>query len=135
MKRRKHLRMKGLLGVLVLAGILASSAYAFTASVTFSGNAGAGDGTKVISNENVTAKYVLDGTDPTKISKVNLTFDTTGGAIIPATTGTVEVSVTATVAWQTCTNTGAATWSCTYALAAEPTLANAVSLRVIQAVT
>jgi hypothetical protein len=135
MKRRKHLKMKGLFGVLVLAGILASSAYAFTASITFSGNAGAGDGTKAISNENVTAKYVLDAADPTKISKVNLTFDTTGGAIIPATTGTVEVSVTATVTWQTCTNTAAATWSCTYALAAEPTLANATSLRVIQADT
>jgi hypothetical protein len=127
--------MKGLLGVLVLAGILASSAYAFTASVTFSGNAGAGDGTKVISNENVTAKYVLDASDPTKISKVNLTFDTSGGAVIPATTGTVEASVTAVVTWQTCTNTGAATWSCTYAAAAEPTLANATSLRVIQADT
>src|SRR3954451_8376838 len=131
MKRRKHLKMKGLLGVLVLAGILASSAYAFTASITFTGNAGAGDGTKTISNENVTAKYVLDTVDPTKTSKVNLTFDTTGAATIPATTGTVEVSVTASVSWQTGPTTGAATWSCPYPAATERTLANAVSLRVI----
>ena len=129
------MKTKSLLGMLILAGILASSAYAFTASITFSGNAGAGEGTKAISNENVTAKYVLDAADPTKISKVNLTFDTTGGAVIPSTTGTVEASVTATVTWQTCTNTGAATWSCTYPVASEPTLANATSLRVIQADT
>src|SRR3954467_12191655 len=134
MKRRKHLKMKGLLGVLGRAGILASSAYAFTASITFSGNAGAGDGTKTISNENVTAKYVL-GSDPTKISAVTLTFDTTGGAVIPSTTGTVEVSVTASASWQTCSNTAAATWTCTYPAASQPTLTNAVTLHVIQADT
>jgi len=133
--KRKRRNIKSLAGLLVLAGILASGAYAYTASITINGNAQAGDGTKAVPTGSVTAKYVLDASDPTKISKVNLTFDVSGGATIPSTTGTVEVSVTSPVTWQTCTNTGAATWSCTYAVASEPTLANAASLRVIQADT
>lgn len=136
MKRHSKRKMKSLVGMLVLAGILASGAYAFTATINVGGTYQAGDsGSKTIPTGNVTVKYVLDAANPTKLSKVNLTFDTTGGATIPSTTSTVEVSVTASATWQTCTNTGAATWSCTYALASEPTLANATNLQIIQADT
>jgi hypothetical protein len=47
--KRKRRKTKSLIGLLVLAGILASSAYAFTASIAVNGTYQAGDsGAKVI---------------------------------------------------------------------------------------
>ena len=70
--RRRTKGLKSVLGMLFVAGILASSAYAFTATIVVSGSK-AGDGPGVVSAlPNVTPSYTLDATG--KIATVRLTF-------------------------------------------------------------
>src|SRR5436190_17129013 len=74
MKVRRHGKkgLKSVIGMLVVAGIIASSAYAFTATIVVSGSK-AGDGPGVVSAlPNVTPSYTLDATG--KIATVRLTF-------------------------------------------------------------
>jgi hypothetical protein len=131
MKRRTR-KTKSIVGTLFLAGIICSSAYAFTAGVTFS-SANAGDGTYTVSNDNVAVTYTLNA-DPSKIDKINLAFS---GSPIPLRTAVdanskVFVSPTGAAPYTSCTNTAATdNWVCT--LAASVNVSTLTSLRVIAA--
>jgi hypothetical protein len=121
MKRRKH-RSRSLIGTLFIAGIVCSSAYAFTASISFGGQGNAADGTLTVNDNNVLATYTLVSGDPTKIDKINLTFS---GASKPARAATdanskVQLQTAVAGSYQNCVNTAASDiWVCTYS----PTLA------------
>src|SRR4051794_1131986 len=120
MKARRHGKrgFKSVLGMLLLAGIIASSAYAFTATIVVSGSK-AGDGPGVVSAlPNVTPSYTLDATG--KIATVRLTFAAPGvtySAVSGAASTQVRFSYGGT--WSNdCTGSAAGSptvWTCTFA--------------------
>jgi hypothetical protein len=84
--------------VAVIAAILASAAYAFTAANTVPGTQ-AGSGAGTISGYTATAvTYTLNATTPTNIDAVAFTIN-------PTTTATVKVQLAAAGSWYSCTNT------------------------------
>ena len=82
----------------LIAGVVASSAYAFTASNTVpASNAGSGSG--AISGYTATnVSYSLNASNPQNIDAVTFT-------ISPTTTATVKVQLAAAGSWYSCTNT------------------------------
>jgi hypothetical protein len=82
----------------LIAGVVASSAYAFTASNTVpASNAGSGSG--AISGYTATnVSYTLNASNPQNIDAVTFT-------ISPTTTATVKVQLAAAGSWYSCTNT------------------------------
>jgi len=89
-------RRRRLLGTLVVAGVLASATYAFTASNTVpSTNAGVGSG--AINNYTASGvSYQLNASTPTNIDSVSFT--------IAPTVGVVKVKLASGGAWYACTN-------------------------------
>lgn len=84
--------------IAILAGILASAAYAFTAANTVPASQ-AGSGSGAISGYTATAvAYTLNATTPTNIDAVAFT-------ISPTTTTAVKVQLAAAGPWYSCTNT------------------------------
>ncbi len=84
--------------IAVLTGILASAAYAFTASNTVPASQ-AGSGSGAISGYTATAvSYTLNATTPTNIDAVSFT-------ISPTTTAAVKIQLAAAGTWYSCTNT------------------------------
>lgn len=82
----------------LIAGVVASSAYAFTATNTVpASNAGSGSG--AISGYTATnVSYTLNASNPQNIDAVTFT-------ISPTTTATVKVQLAAAGSWYSCTNT------------------------------
>lgn len=82
----------------ILAVVVASSAYAFTASNSVTAKA-AGDGSGTISGFTASSvSYTLNSTDPSKIDSVAFT-------ISPATTSTVKIRLNSSGStWYSCTN-------------------------------
>src|SRR4051812_18370786 len=125
MKRQRRRRNKGalsMLGVLLVASILASAAYAFTAQVTFSGTSQAGDGTNTINASAVSnVHFTLDAVTDTKIA--SFTFNLTNPPT--STSALVKAKVASgSSTYATCVDTthpaaGAEVsgdlWTCTYA--------------------
>jgi hypothetical protein len=107
----------------VLAGVVASCAYALTASNTVpSSNAGSGSGT--ISGYTVAAiTYTLDATNPQNIDKVSFTLS-------PAGATTVKAQLVTGGTWYTCTLT-AGTWGCATTAPTQATAAAANNLTVV----
>jgi hypothetical protein len=133
--RNKRRKTKSLIGTLAIAGIISSSAYAFTASITVP-SSNAGDGNTAITLPNVSAAhYNLLGSDPTKIASVDLTF--ASGVASAATTQMKAKVVSTSSTWTNlCTPTnasgGTATiWNCAYASGSEATDLAADNLRVV----
>jgi hypothetical protein len=133
MKVRRHGKkgFKSILGTLVVAGIIASSAYAFTATIVVSGSK-AGDGPGVVSAlPNVTPSYTLDATG--KIATVKLTF--ASGVTYSAVTGAASTQVRFSYGgtWSNdCTGSAAGTptvWTCTFA--SNPTIGAIVANQVV----
>lgn len=88
----------------LLAFVVATAAYAFTAGNTVPATK-AGDGQTTISGYVVSnVKYVLDSADPANLSQV--TFD------LDAAATTVKAKVVSTASFSDCTNTGGNSWSC-----------------------
>jgi hypothetical protein len=120
--RRINLR---LLIALAIIAILATAAYGFADSNTFSAGAGkAGDGHGAISGYNVTnIHYTLDNTDPSKIASVS--FD------LGAVANTVRVQLDGTSSpWITNCTAAGTVWTCP--TTGETALA-ALDLRVVAA--
>lgn len=108
--------------ITILAGILASAAYAFTAANTVPGST-AGSGAGAISGYTATAvTYTLNGTTPTNIDSVAFT-------IAPTTTAAVKIQLAAAGSWYSCVNTaGAVTCATT---APQATVVAATQLTVV----
>lgn len=101
---KKTFRKTRILLTLLIIGIIAGAAYAFTASNTVP-TTYAGDGNGSISGYTVSAvQYNLNATTPTNIDSVQFTLD-------QAAT-TVKMKLTAAGSWYSCTNPSGNNWSC-----------------------
>ena len=124
MHRRRNRRGRTL-GALIVAGVVASSAYAFTASNTVP-TANAGSGSGAISGYTASAVvYTLNATTPTNLDQVAFT-------LTPAAAGTVKVQLAAAGAWYACTNT-AGSVVCNPTVGTQATVAATSTLTVVAA--
>jgi hypothetical protein len=118
MRRSRHTFMF----IAILTGILASAAYAFTASNTVPASQ-AGSGSGAISGYTATAvAYTLNTTTPTNIDAVAFTIN-------PTTSGTVKIQLAAAGSWYTCTNTSGSVSCAT--TSPQATVAAATQLTVV----
>lgn len=110
------------LGALIVAGIVASSAYAFTQTNTVPATR-AGDGNSAISGFTATSVvYTLNATNPQNLDQVAFT-------ISPVTTTTVKTQLAAGGTWYSCTNTAGSVVCAT--TAPQATVAAATQLTVV----
>ncbi len=121
MHRRRNRRGRTL-GALIVAGVVASSAYAFTQSNTVPATR-AGDGNSAISGYTATSVvYSLNATNPQNLDQVAFTLS-------PTATTTVKVKLAAAGSWYSCTNTaGSVTCATT---SPQATVAAATELTVV----
>ena len=111
-----------LLATLVIAGVLATATYAFTASNTVPASR-AGDGSGAISGYTVTnVAYTLSATTPSEIDL--WTFDLNAAASVVR-----SKVVSGSSTYVNCTNTGGTSWQCDPAT--NPTVLAANQLDVI----
>ena len=115
-------RRRSVLAALVVAGVLGSSAYAFTATNTVPAST-AGSGSGAISGYTVSAiAYTLNATTPTNLDAVTFT-------IAPTTASVVKIELAAAGAWYTCANAaGSVTCNTT---SPQATVAAATNLTVV----
>lgn len=107
---------------MILAGVLASGTYAFTASNTVPGSQ-AGDGSNAISGYTATnVQYGINATNPQNLDSLQFT-------ISPTTTSTVKIRLAGGGAWYACTNT-AGTIDCA-TTSPQATVAAASNLTVV----
>ncbi|HEY7206896.1 MAG TPA: hypothetical protein VH416_01535 [Gaiellaceae bacterium] len=120
---RKRKRGRRFAIAAVLAGVIASGAYALTASNTVpSSNAGSGSGT--ISGYTVSSvSYTLNSANPQNIDKVSF-------ALSPAGATTVKAQLVTGGTWYSCTLT-AGTWGCDTTSPSQATAAAANNLTVV----
>jgi hypothetical protein len=92
-------RSRMLIGGAAVAGVMAVSGYAFTASNTVPGSK-AGDGAGAITGYTVSSvDYTLNATDPGAMDAVAFTLSAT-----PSASATIKVQVVDGGAWYDCTN-------------------------------
>lgn len=115
-------RRRSVLAALVVAGVLASAAYAFTATNTVPAST-AGSGSGAISGYTVSAiAYTLNATTPTNLDQVAFT-------IAPTTAAVVKIQLAAAGSWYTCANAaGSVTCNTT---SPQATVAAATNLTVV----
>ena len=114
--------------LVVLVAVLVAVGFAYAAANTVPGT-GAGDGNGTISGYEVTnVRYILDGTDPSKINSVTFTIAPiiTG---VPAPTSVKITLVDGSSTWYTCSFT--TSWSCD--VGGGVTVLDADKLRVVAA--
>jgi hypothetical protein len=105
----------------LVAGIVSSSAYAFTASNAVVAS-NAGSGSQSISGYTATnVSYTLDTTDPQNIDAVAFT-------ISPTATSTVKVQLVAGGPWYSCGNSGGSVTCATTAPQATAATANQLTV-------
>jgi hypothetical protein len=94
-----------LLATLVVAGVLATATYAFTASNTVPASK-AGDGSGAISGYTVSSvAYTLNATNPSNLDSVGFTLD--------AAASVVKIKLVASGStWYSCTGGAGNTWTC-----------------------
>ena len=111
---------------LAVAGLVAASSYALTASNTVTA-AKAGDGAGAISGYTVSnVKYITNGTNPQNIDTVTFTLDTAPG------TGTTKIQLAPGGSWYSCTSgTPATNQSCATTAPTQATISAATELRVV----
>jgi hypothetical protein len=101
---KKTFRRTRILLTLLIIGIIAGAAYAFTASNTVPATY-AGDGNQAISGYTVSAvTYGLNGVTPTNIDTVGFTLDQSAT--------TVKAKLVGGGSWYSCSNTSGNVWSC-----------------------
>jgi hypothetical protein len=115
-------RRRSVLAALVVAGVLSSAAYAFTATNTVPAST-AGSGSGAISGYTVSAiAYTLNATTPTNLDAVAFT-------IAPTTASVVKIQLAAAGSWYTCANAaGSVTCNTT---SPQATVAAATNLTVV----
>ena len=121
--RRNHkVRM---LSMLLVAGALASAAYAFTASNTVPSTS-AGSGATAISGYSASSvAYNLNATTPTNVDSVTFT-------LAPAAAGTVKVQLVSGGSWYSCTNSSGSVTCNTTSPQATVSAANNLSVLAVQ---
>jgi hypothetical protein len=121
--RRK--RSKRLLVTVLFAGVLASAAYAFTASNTVPGST-AGHGATAISGYSATSvAYGLNATTPSNIDSVSFT-------LAPAAAATVKIQLVSSGSWYSCTNTAGSVTCATTSPQATVSAANNLTVLAVQ---
>lgn len=119
--RRK--RSRRLFATVLFAGVLASSAYAFTATNTVPGSQ-AGDGSNSISGYSATAvAYTINSSNPQNLDSLAFT-------IAPTTTSAVKIRLAGGGTWYSCTNTAGAV-TCNTTVGTQATVAAAANLTVV----
>ena len=120
--RIRHKRRRSVLAALVVAGVVGSAAYAFTATNTVPAST-AGSGSGAISGYTVSAiAYTLNGTTPTNLDAVTFT-------IAPTAASVVKIQLAAAGSWYTCANAaGSVTCNTT---SPQATVAAATNLTVV----
>jgi len=115
-------RRRSVLAALVVAGVVGSAAYAFTATNTVPAST-AGSGSGAISGYTVSAiAYTLNGTTPTNLDAVTFT-------IAPTAASVVKIQLAAAGSWYTCANAaGSVTCNTT---SPQATVAAATNLTVV----
>ena len=115
-------RRRSVLAALVVAGVVGSAAYAFTATNTVPAST-AGSGSGAISGYTVSAiAYTLNGTTPTNLDQVAFTIAPTAAAV-------VKIQLAAAGSWYTCANAaGSVTCNTT---SPQATVAAATNLTVV----
>jgi hypothetical protein len=114
-------RTKRLALAALIAGVVASSAYAFTASNTVPAT-NAGSASTAISGYTATnVSYTLNAANPQNIDAVTFT-------ISPITTATVKVQLAAAGSWYTCSNTAGSVSCATTAPQATAVLATQLTV-------
>ena len=115
-------RRRSVLAALVLAGVLSSAAYAFTATNTVPAST-AGSGSGAISGYTISAiAYTLNATTPTNLDAVAFT-------IAPTVASVVKIELAPAGAWYTCANAaGSVTCNTT---SPQATVAAATNLTVV----
>ena len=120
---KRTFRKTRILLTLLIVGIIAGAAYAFTASNTVPSTY-AGDGSQTISGFTVSAvKYNLNATTPTNIDSVQFTLD-------QAAT-TVKIKLTAAGSYYDCTNPSGNNWTCDTTVGTQATVAPSDDLDVL----
>ena len=120
--RYPHRRQKRFALAALVAGVVASSAYAFTNSNTVPAT-NSGSGSTAISGYTATnVSYALNAANPQNIDTVTFT-------ISPTTTSAVKIQLAAGGSWYSCTNT-AGSVSCT-TTSPQATAAAATQLTVV----
>ena len=110
--RKSRPRRHRLVPALILAGLLATASYAFTATNTVPGT-NAGQGAQTISGYTVSnVTYDLDTSSGTAMV-TGATFDLTPDAGGPPPTD-VEARLTPTGTYVDCTNSAGTTWTCAF---------------------
>lgn len=90
---------------------------------------GAGDGTGTISGYTISnIDYNLLGSDPTKLESINMDVTATDGANTPED---VRITVDSGTTWVTCSGPVTNTWTCTFTVAAEPSVSAVSNLQVV----
>lgn len=103
--RPSRKRRGRLLATLVVAGVLATATYAFTASNTVPASR-AGDGSGAISGYTVSAvEYTLNATNPSNLDSVEFTLDAA------ASVARIKL-VSSGSTWYSCTNPSGNDWTC-----------------------
>ncbi|MDX6487453.1 MAG: hypothetical protein QOK13_68 [Gaiellaceae bacterium] len=115
-------RRRSVLAALVVAGVVGSAAYAFTATNTVPAST-AGSGSGAISGYTVSAiAYTLNSTTPTNLDAVAFTIAPTAAAV-------VKIQLAAAGSWYTCANAaGSVTCNTT---SPQATVAAATNLTVV----
>jgi hypothetical protein len=120
--RIRNKRRRSVLAALLVAGVLGSAAYAFTASNTVPATT-AGSGSGAISGYTVSSvAYNLNATTPTNLDSVAFT-------IAPTAATVVKIQLAAAGTWYSCTNT-AGSVSCN-TTSPQATVAGATNLTVV----
>ena len=120
--RIRNKRRQSVLVALVVAGVLGSAAYAFTASNTVPATT-AGSGSGAISGYTVSSVgYNLNATTPTNLDSVTFT-------IAPTAASVVKIQLAAAGTWYSCTNTSGSV-SCN-TTSPQATVAGATNLTVV----
>ena len=111
------------LAIIAVIAIMATAAYGFAASNTFTDGAGyAGDGSGTVSGFTITNVQWTLAADPSILASVS--FQTDNNA------GTVKASLNDGGSWSSCTQTtNAKHWSC--AFSGSPSVASTADLRVV----
>ena len=124
MSTRKK-RSKRLLVTVLFVGVLASAAYAFTASNTVPGST-AGQGATAISGYTATSvAYGLNATTPSNVDSVSFT-------LAPITAGTVKVQLVTAGSWYACSNTAGSVTCATTSPQATVSAANNLTVLAVQ---
>ena len=117
-----------ILAVSIIILILAVAAFGYAAANVVP-ESGAGDGTGTVSGYTITnIDYTLLTSDPSKIESLTLDVAPTASA---GAADDVRIKVDSGTTWITCTGPATNTWTCTFGVGSEPSVAAILDLQVV----